>query len=259
MESHSSRAVVLRWRAYGESDKIVTFLTRDFGKITGIGKGARNSRRRFPNSLELLARVRVQFRQRPEASLAFLESCELIDRDVTAMDAERLAYGAYLAELAEQMTVEWNPTPETFDLLDEALRVLDAGPATASFLRAFELKLLERAGFTSPLDECARCSAPLGTDGDPCFGPSQGVFWCGHCGGGTTGAGAPDEGTFAVSSPLMARLRALRQWPLDRCRDEPFDAGRDEAARLTSHLLSLHLARPLKSLRMIEQLANRRS
>src|SRR5512134_3304740 len=69
-----SLAIVLRWRPYGESDKIVTFLSEDFGKLTGIAKGAKRSRRRFPNSLEALARVRMHFRLRPNASLAFLES-----------------------------------------------------------------------------------------------------------------------------------------------------------------------------------------
>ena len=50
-ESRTSRAVVLRWRSYGESDKIATLLTEDAGKLTGIAKGAKNSRRRFANSL----------------------------------------------------------------------------------------------------------------------------------------------------------------------------------------------------------------
>lgn len=256
MESRSSQAVVLRWRAYGESDKIVTFLTRDFGKITGIGKGARNSRRRFPNSLELLARVRVHFRQRSEATLAFLESCELLGPSSSFMEPERLAYGAYLAELAEQMTVDWNPVPETYDLLEEALLSLESGPATASFLRAYELKLLERSGFAPPLHECSRCQGPLAVDGDPHFGPLQGVFWCRRCAAAARST-ASDIGDFTVSSPLVARLRALREWPLERCRAEPFDAGREDAARLIGYLLSLHLIRPLKSLRLIEQLAHK--
>ena len=162
VESHSSLAVVLRWRSYGESDKIVTFLTREFGKITGIGKGAKNSRRRFPNSLELLARVRVHFRQKQEASLAFLESCELIGpSSAREMAPERLAYGGYLVELAEQMTVEWSPARPTYELLDEALQCLEQGPATAPFLRAYELKLLSCSGFAAPLERCTRCGDPL--------------------------------------------------------------------------------------------------
>ncbi len=251
MESHSTMAVVLRWRAYGESDKIVTFMTREFGKITGIGKGARNSRRRFPNSLELLARVNVHFRQRAEASLAFLESCELIGPDSTTMSPERLAYGAYLTELAEQMTVEWNPAPDTYELLEEAMVALERGPATASFLRAYELKLLDRSGFGPPLDRCTRCDDPLEDTGTSFFAPTHGSFSCSGCEG-------EQDGLLAIEAGLLARLRSLREWPLERCRDEPFDAGREEAARLNGQLLALHLARPLKSPRMIEQLSKGR-
>jgi recombinational DNA repair protein (RecF pathway) len=32
-------AVAVRTRAFGESDKVVTFLTRDLGKVAGIAKG----------------------------------------------------------------------------------------------------------------------------------------------------------------------------------------------------------------------------
>ncbi|MCP6756869.1 DNA repair protein RecO, partial [Klebsiella pneumoniae] len=79
----------LRWRAYGESDKIATFLTAEFGKLTGIAKGAKNSRRRFANSLEPLARVRVHFRQKPTATMAFLESCELLGSTAAFSDPKR--------------------------------------------------------------------------------------------------------------------------------------------------------------------------
>ncbi len=251
MESHSSPAVVLRWRAYGESDKIVTFLTRDFGKITGIGKGARNSRRRFPNSLELLARVKVHFRQKQEASLAFLESAELLGPDTSAMSPERLAYGAYMAELAEQMTVEWNPVIETYQLLEEAMVSLEGGPATASLLRAYELKLLDRVGFGPPLERCTRCETPLSRSEESFFAAAQGALWCGRCGSG-------EDGLVAIQGRLVERLRGLREWSLERCRSEPLTTDRDQAARITGQLLALHLVRPLKSLRTIEQLSRDR-
>ena len=52
MVEERTPALVLRGRTHGESDKIVTFLTRDWGKVTGIAKGAKRSQRRFVNVLE---------------------------------------------------------------------------------------------------------------------------------------------------------------------------------------------------------------
>jgi DNA repair protein RecO (recombination protein O) len=46
----STPAIVLRTREYGESDKIVTFLSRTAGKFSGIAKGAKRSQRRFPGT-----------------------------------------------------------------------------------------------------------------------------------------------------------------------------------------------------------------
>jgi DNA repair protein RecO (recombination protein O) len=55
-------AIVLRGRPHGESDKIVTFLTKDWGKVTGIAKGAKRSQRRFVNVLEPFTHVQLRFR-----------------------------------------------------------------------------------------------------------------------------------------------------------------------------------------------------
>ncbi|MDO9124274.1 MAG: recombination protein O N-terminal domain-containing protein, partial [Deltaproteobacteria bacterium] len=40
MPLYTTHAIVIRHLNYGESDKIITFFTRDFGKLKGIAKGA---------------------------------------------------------------------------------------------------------------------------------------------------------------------------------------------------------------------------
>lgn len=244
--SQSSLAIVLRWRAYSESDKIATLLTRDFGKITGIGKGARNSRRRFANSLEPLARVRVYFRQRPNASLAFLESCDLLQ--ATPAEPIRFAYGSYLAELVEQLTVEWNPVEGVFAILDEALRELERGPATAGFVRGFELKLLQHIGLAPQLARCNRCGGALPEDA-ALFSAALGTFWCASCARG-------EDGLARVEASLLAQLDSLQRLSLEECRAVALGPAAAAAAQLAGQLLALHLNRPLRSLRLIAQLGS---
>jgi DNA repair protein RecO (recombination protein O) len=247
-QSHSSRAIVLRWRAYGESDKIATFLTEDFGKLTGIAKGAKNSRRRFANSLEPLARVRVHFRQKPSANLAFLESCELLSSTAAFSDPARFAYASYLVELADQMTLEDDPVRSLYALLDEALAALEHGPATAAFLRGFELQLLTRAGFEPHLDSCTRCGRRW-PEGEPvALSLSHGTFACTQC-------RREEDGTVAIEAALLPRLAELKQLPLVACRERGLGALGREASQLTGHLLALHLTRPLRSVKLIDQLA----
>lgn len=246
-ESCSSRAIVIRWRAYGETDKIATLLTQDYGKLTGIAKGAKNSRRRFANSLEPLARVRVHFRRRPGASLAFLESCDLLASTAELTEPAKFAYGSYLAELAEQLTVEEHPAAEVYALLEEALATMQQGPVTGALLRGFELQLLARSGFAPPMDRCNACQQPFEREASSYLHLTQGTFACAPC-------QSHGEPTVEVPSGTMSRLAALRDLPMAACQGESLGAAAADAANLTSRLLALHLIRPPRSLKLIAQL-----
>lgn len=244
-ESRTSLAIVLRWRPYGESDKIVTFLSREFGKLTGIGKGARRSRRRFANSLEPLARVRLRFRLRPGAGLAFLESSELLRPSAGLTDPKRFAYASYLAELVDQLTVEEHPVEELYTLLDDALAALEAGPATSGLLRGFELQLLARAGYDPQLDRCAECQRRLEDEAPVYLNHAQGTLCCSAC----FRRGRP---LVAVAPGVLARLAPLRHLPLADCHGLRLGAAAAEAARLTGQLLAVHLPRSPRSVKLID-------
>jgi DNA repair protein RecO (recombination protein O) len=246
-ESQTSLAIVLRWRAYGESDKIATLLTRDVGKLTGIAKGAKRSMRRFANSLEPLARVRVHFRVRPQASLAFLESCDLLAPPGDLAEPTRFAYASYLAELTDQLTVEGHAAEDLYDLLDEALRVLQEGPASTALLRAFELQLLTRAGCAPALERCHHCQKELASSALALLDPVHGTFSCPDCRG-------RDASSIEIGAGVVSRLVSLREAPLGECRRQSLGEVAAEAALLTGRLLGLHLTRPLRSLRLIAQL-----
>ena len=132
---------------YGESDKIATLLTEDSGKLTGIAKGAKNSRRRFANSLEPLARVQVRFRQKPGASLAFLESCRA-PRRRRLLRAGALRLRQLPGRAHRPDDGRGGPGPQSLTGSSrQALVELEQGPATTAFLRGFELQLLSGAGF----------------------------------------------------------------------------------------------------------------
>ena len=87
-------AIVLRSWSFGESDKIVSFLTESHGKLTGIAKGAKRSRKRFANSLEPFSLVNLRFLDRA-AGLVFIQGCELVQvfKSLTArLDKFALSY-----------------------------------------------------------------------------------------------------------------------------------------------------------------------
>lgn len=244
----ASEAIILRTRAYGESDKIVTFLTADAGKLTGIAKGAKNSRRRFANCLDPFTRVRVQFRTKPGAGLVFMESCDLLEPVGSLTDPAKFAYGSYLVELIDQLTAEGQPIRELYDLLAEGLDAVRHAPATAAFLRSFELRLLHHAGYEPQLQDCARCHAMVSADTGVFLDPMHGSVVCARCRGTT-------ESLVPIAGVTLAALIALKPLSLaEACMRRFPKATAAEAAQVMSRLLALHLPRPLRSVKLISAL-----
>jgi DNA repair protein RecO (recombination protein O) len=242
-------AIILRARVYGESDKIVTFLTKDAGKLTGIAKGAKNSRRRFANCLDPFTRVRVYFRSRPGASLVFMESCDLLTAPDGLVEPAKFAYGSYLVELVDLLTGEAHPVPEVYALLEEGLQSLADGAASAAFLRAFELQLLKRAGYDPRLHECCRCLGRFAAE-DPAFlDATHSTVVCAAC-------KHPDPALVPMSGATLNLLTHLKDGCLRAAQPcELRGTAAAEASGLVGRLLAVHLPRPPRSTKLIASLS----
>ena len=78
MPARVSEALVLRTYPLKEADLVVSFLTRDQGKLRGVAKRARRLKSNFGSGLERLSHVRMAYYQRESHELVNLDSCELI-------------------------------------------------------------------------------------------------------------------------------------------------------------------------------------
>src|SRR5512137_1385672 len=102
-----TQAIVTRSLNYGESDKIVTFFTKDFGKVKGIAKGARRSKKRFQNALDLFTHVRLAFFDREGMGLVRAENCDICNSFRRIREnLKKIYYGTYFLELVNEMTGE---------------------------------------------------------------------------------------------------------------------------------------------------------
>ena len=142
-------AIVLRTRDYMESDRIVTLLTEQAGKLGGIAKGAKASRRRFEHRLEPFSHVMLYFRRRPHGQLVFITRAEAAGLQPFRLedDLGRLALGTYMLDLAEALTSEDAEASGAYHLLAEALGALGAGEANVALRQAYELRMFRWAGF----------------------------------------------------------------------------------------------------------------
>src|SRR4030043_2225058 len=118
MPFFTTNAIVIRSHHYGESDKIVTFFTKDFGKIKGIAKGARRSKKRFQNALDLFSHLRLIFFDKEGMGLVRAEGCDIINSfPKIREDLKKIFYGNYFLELANEMAGEREGNQEVFELL----------------------------------------------------------------------------------------------------------------------------------------------
>jgi DNA repair protein RecO (recombination protein O) len=203
-----SPAVVVRTLDYGEADRIVTFVTPDAGRLTGIAKGARKSRRRFGAALELFTFVQLTYFEKPAFELVRLESADILAafpdlrRDLT-----RIAHAAYFVELAGRAVQPREPAFRLFRLLVEALGALDREPADETGLRAFELRLLALLGYHPELRRCARCGRPRPTDGRFRVSLRAGGLLCRSCSGDPHWDGADPDAPDDARAGQRAGLR----------------------------------------------------
>src|SRR5580658_918553 len=121
----STPAIVLRARDYSESDRIVTLLTRDLGKLGGIAKGAKASRHRFERKLEPFSHVMLHFRRR-RGQLVFITRAEAADLAQFTLDDDlgKFALGSYLLELTDALTREEAEAARAYEILASALATL---------------------------------------------------------------------------------------------------------------------------------------
>lgn len=183
MQEQITPAIVLFARTHGESDKIVTFVSRDWGKVQGIAKGAKRSTRRFVNVLEPFTHVRLRFRPGKRSDLVFVVACELLDTPRSlAQDLDKFAAASYLVELADKLVAGREAGEEVYTLLRDGLFDLDRSPFLPPLLLVgYELHLLTRVGYAPRLSRCQGCGLRLQEMTEVAFLPRSGGVTCTCC------------------------------------------------------------------------------
>ncbi len=245
----STAAIVLRARDYSESDRIVTLLTREFGKLSGIAKGAKASRRRFERKLEPFSHVNLFFRRRPHGQLVFITRAEPGDSPPPVLedDLAKIALGSYMLELADALTSEEAEAADAYDVLGRALATLGRGAVTLAMRQSFELNLLRTAGFGLEFAHCRICGLPETAQGGAVyFVVARGGVVCARC-----RPQAP-EGAVRLAAANAVALAALAAAPIEQATTLA-PAGSDGALAIARFLASI-LDRKLRSVEFLDSL-----
>ena len=201
-------AIVLRRTDFRESSRIVTCLSREHGRLTGLAKGAHRPDSPFLGRLDFLNEVRASF-SRDRGGLRLLERAELVRERRALREPLRFLAASHLAQLADFAMPDERPEPEVHDLLSGGLTLLERCPehTVGQIVLGLELRMLQLLGALPDLDRCAACGTAL-TAGAFRQHDAPALVCRAH-------AGSPRQ---PVSAEVLALLRTLlhtngKQWP----------------------------------------------
>ncbi len=122
MPARVSETYVLRTYPFREADLIVSFFTRDQGKLRGVARRARKPKSSFGSGLERLSLVNLFYSQRETRELVNVNSCELVQSQFNLLtDFDAGVALDYLAEVSDHLLPPNEPNERFFRLLATVL------------------------------------------------------------------------------------------------------------------------------------------
>ena len=177
-----TQAVVIKVADHGESDKIVTTYCPDLGKLTGIAKGAKRSKKRFVNKLEPYSYLNIEFAASKRSGLVRIDQAELLNPFPTLRtEYERFSAAALVCELILHWTKENDADRQLFYLLVWTLENLNSGKPWVEAIIFFQLKLFTLLGYQPHLEGCMGCGSLEAGQGPYRFSLSHSGLTCAHC------------------------------------------------------------------------------
>lgn len=174
-------AIVLRSRKWGDADRIVTFYSKEKGKIGGVARGARRPKSRFGAALEPFSLCRLNLFEKAGDSLLRVSQVDLVRSSQKLRESLRLIdSAARMVNVVAAITPDGDPDPLLFDTLEQGLVSLHESEDPAFTALLFQIRLLGVTGFRPQTDHCAACGKAHFA-GEPQFSPLAGGLVCLSC------------------------------------------------------------------------------
>ena len=244
MALNESEAIVLRTYPMREADLLVTLFTRAEGKVRGVARSAKKSKRRFGGALEPMTHVRAFYDVRERQELVRLDACEVLSSPMaTEVSYARSVGLAHLAELLDELLPDREANDAIFRLTLSVLQIM-ADQEIWMPVTYFDLWLTRLVGFLPELTECIACGRSL-NDSRAYFHALADGLMC------------ADDKRLA-SSELSSESRALAaqmfRAPVESFANEPWPKTRAaDLRKFLMQILQRHLEKKLATAVLLEK------
>ncbi|MBP5744581.1 MAG: DNA repair protein RecO [Oscillospiraceae bacterium] len=175
----TENALILREVRFRESDRILTALTADLGKVTLAAHGALSKKSRIAAATQQLTYAELTLFVK-DGRYSVREAVTREDFAGLRTELERFALGTYIAECLEIFASEAQPEPELLQLgLNSLYAVSEGIGAMEKVKAAFEIRLSGLEGYAPAADSCAVCGRA--DIQEPVFLPDDGMVVCRQC------------------------------------------------------------------------------
>ena len=156
-----TEGIVTKEVKYGETSRIITLITKDYGKISAIANNVRTGKSKLIAGLSLFVYSDFVLYEGKGKQGSLFRVNEINVKEPFKKIKEsidKMAYASYFAEVTNKVVGENNPDVEMMRLLLNSLYFLNNDGADFSLLKpVFEIKTSQICGYEPDFSECSKC------------------------------------------------------------------------------------------------------
>ena len=177
-----TKALVIKKLDYGDTSKIATFFTEDFGKISAIIKGARSPKSKMGSVVDILNTVQIVYYKKESREVQLVSQAELINHYTKIKeDLDKLKYGSSVAELLLNLTLEDEAHPKLYKGTARILDLMNESDEPAEiYFAKYVLFFLKEMGYEIQLEKCSSCEKDIEIGMPYSFSYNSGIL-CSGC------------------------------------------------------------------------------
>lgn len=177
-----TEGIIIKCKDFTDTSQLVTFFTKDFGKLKVVAKGSRAKSKKFKGKMDLFIESEIIFYRKTRTELHTLSECSIIDtHSQIRSDFDHVATASYVSELLEVSVGVEDPIKGLYELVKDVFGWLQEEKDLQWVRNVFEIKLLQLLGHLPQMQLCGKCNGSLGEI--VFFEPENGWF-CDRCGSG---------------------------------------------------------------------------
>ena len=235
-----TEGIVLRSFDLRETSRIVSFFTRDHGKVSGVLKGIRADHKKFGSSVDKFSVNDIVYYQYRNSDIHLVSQCDLKQFFFPIrQDLKKSMAANYILELISVVMPAEERNRKVYNLMMSFLTSLETAQDINKLVHIFQIKMLLHSGFKPHLDTCVQCKKTI--DGKARFSLKDGGLVCSHC-------HVSDATVHLVSKGTVASiLYAERSDWKNGMKLKLTESVKKELKYVLNNFLVFHLGRQLRS------------